>query len=372
MKRIISFIKKETVLSAAMIFAVISAFFVAPDAGYIGYIDFRTLAVLLSLMIVMAEFKELGVFDLLARKMLSHVSTVRSLTLILVMLCFFFSMLITNDVALITFIPFTITVLELADERKMLIPIAAMQTVAANLGSMLTPLGNPQNLYLYSCSGMNLGSFVLLMLPYAAASFFVLAAWCLFRRGGSRRCRLIALEHGTDINARRVMIYIALFVVCMLCVLRVLHYAAALIIVITVSLIADRRILLKVDYSLLLTFTAFFIFIGNMGRIGAFSSFLRSLISGREVATSVAASQIISNVPAALLLSGFTDNIGALIIGTNIGGLGTLIASMASLITFKYIARFDKSLRGRYILYFTVSNIALLVLLCGLYAYIKP
>lgn len=366
MKHIIKFIKEETVLCAALALAAISSFMVPPDAKWAGYIDFRTLSLLFCLMTIMAGLREIGVFEYLAQSMLSYAKSTKHLVLIPVMLCFFMSMVITNDVALITFVPFTFTVLEMAGEKEnTIIPVVAMQTTAANLGSMLTPVGNPQNLYLYGISGMGVGEFIMLMLPYTAVSLVIFAAWCLCRRGHktavpqSGRARV----KSTHLTA----VYLTLFVLSLLTVARVIPYPVTLAAVVVTVAACDRRTLTKVDYPLLFTFIGFFIFIGNIGRMEAFRAFLQNAIAGHEVITAFFASQIISNVPAALLLSGFTDKIGKLIIGTNIGGLGTLIASMASLISFKYIARWNKSLRGRYILYFTVVNVIFAAALLGMY-----
>lgn len=372
MKKIVSFIKHETVLSAALILALVSAFIVPPSSGYLNYIDFRTLAILFCLMSVMAGLQKIGVFSAAAQKIILKVKSAQSLVLILVMLCFFTSMFITNDVALITFVPFTFAALEMSGEKdRLLIPVTAMQTVAANLGSMLTPVGNPQNLYLYTQSGMSVTEFLLLMLPYTAASFLLILAWCVARRDGKRQLRVTFESTDTIENKRGAVIYLILFIICLLCVARVIPYSLVFVLVILSIAVFDRKTLLKIDYSLLLTFIGFFIFIGNMGQIDAFRRLLQNFISGREVVTSIAASQVISNVPAAILLSGFTERFDLLIIGTNLGGLGTLIASMASLISFKYIARENKSLRGKYILYFTAINIVFLAVLTAFYFIIK-
>ncbi|MCH5211881.1 MAG: citrate transporter [Oscillospiraceae bacterium] len=368
-KKIYSFIKNETVLSIAAILAVISSFFVKPDIDYLGYIDFRTLALLFCLMAVMAGLQKTGVFNVLAQCLLKRVHGIKGLTFILVMLCFFFSMLITNDVALITFVPFTFTVLNIVDKSvkdKLIIPVVVMQTIAANLGSMLTPIGNPQNLYLQGISGLGVGEFIALMLPYAAISFVMLSIWIFIRRdkGGIK----ISFTENVHIgDKKRIIVYLVAFIVCLLTVARVLDYKLTLLIVIALISAADYKIFAKVDYTLLLTFIAFFVFIGNMGRIPVFEEYLKSVIDGRECITGVLSSQLISNVPAALLLSGFTDKFKELIIGVNLGGLGTLIASMASLISFKLLGRENKSLRGKYLIYFTVSNIFFLAVLLAAY-----
>ena len=367
--KIIGFVKRETVLSIAAILAIVSAFFVIPDAEYIEYIDFRTLSLLFCLMAVMAGLQKTGVFSMLAEKMLRRVRGIKSLVFILVMLCFFFSMFITNDVALITFVPFTFTVLNMIGEgekKRLIIPAVVMQTIAANLGSMLTPIGNPQNLYLHGLSGLGMGEFVTLMLPYAAVSFLLLAVWIFFF-GGKKKVD-ISFTAETRLNEKmKIVIYIAAFIVCLLTVARVIDYRLTLIIVIALIAFSDYKIFADVDYTLLLTFVAFFVFVGNMGRVPAFKEFLQGVVVGGECITGVLSSQVISNVPAALLLSGFTDNLKPLIVGVNIGGLGTLIASMASLISFKLLGRENKALRGKYMIYFTISNIIFLVALLATY-----
>jgi len=389
MKKIIQFIKSEIVLTVAVVLAVLSMFFVHPDGEYLDYIDFRTLSILFCLMAVMAGFQEIGLFRLIAENLLKKVSGIFGLVYILVMLCFFFSMLITNDVALITFIPFTFIVLQLLEDdlqKRLIIPVVVMQTIAANLGSMLTPIGNPQNLYLYGKSGYTFADFILLMLPYAAVSFLLLTVYCAslgdrgketgaarhfpMRRGALPRDKgkistsiSVSFVAETSLAGKKKAIvrYTMLFIISLLAVVRMLPYPAALIAVVIVLLVFDRHLFVRIDYALLFTFVGFFVFIGNMGRIPVFKDFLASIIEGNEVLTSVVASQVISNVPAALLLSGFTDNIRDLIIGTNMGGLGTLIASMASLISYKQIS--DK---GSYMGTFTLWNIIFLALLWGL------
>lgn len=368
------FFRQETVLCVAAVLAVCSAFVVHPDAQYIDYIDFRTLAILFSLMTVMAGLRRQSVFDRLGRTLLAHSSGTLQLVLVLVGLCFFGSMFITNDVSLLTFVPFTFAVLVRLDDdsRKALaLPIVCMQTVAANLGSMLTPIGNPQNLYLFSKSGISLSEFLALMLPYTliSAVLLFLWAWLVCRR----RCSLVTAalsseEKVTAPNTKIVVMYVLLFVFCLLTVARIVPYPVAFATVLACVLAADRKTLSNVDYSLLLTFVAFFVFIGNLGRVPAFSSWLGSVIAGREVPVAVLASQVTSNVPAALLLSGFTTNIKALIIGTNLGGLGTLIASMASLISYRQITRELPQEKGSYFAMFTASNLFFLAVLMGLWA----
>lgn len=398
MRKLIDFWKKETVLCVALILAAVSSFVVLPDAQYLTYIDFRTLAILFCLMSVMAGLQKLGIFRWIAERLLVRVKNISQLILILVMLCFFFSMLITNDVALITFVPFTFTVLKLLggeQKKKLTIPVVVMQTIAANLGSMLTPIGNPQNLYLYGKAGLAVGEFVMLMLPYTLLALGMLLVWCFGfkvaakrkfvtegrenqesqrqqqkeRKSDNQAALQITFTELTTLKGREktLAVYLGLFVMCLLVVARVVPYIAALIVVFCVVFIMDKKVLLQVDYALLLTFAGFFIYIGNMGRIPAFSSLLQSVVEGNEVLTAVVASQAISNVPAALLLSGFTANYQGLIVGTNLGGLGTLIASMASLISYKFVAREESNRKGEYFLYFTAANICFLAALVILY-----
>lgn len=375
MKKVIGFMKREAVLCAALLLAAVSACVIPPDQEYAEYIDLRTLAILFGLMSVMAGLQKIGVFRRIACGLLKRVGSPVSLVMVLLLLCFFSAMLITNDVALITFVPFTFTLLEMLGEeqrRRLVLPMVAMQTIAANLGSMLTPVGNPQNLYLYGASAMSIGSFVLLMLPYAAASLLLLLIWGLIL-GKSCKGRWnngmekIEGQETTDFRSKSVLVplivYLVLFLLCLLAVARMIPWQAVPVMVFLAVLPMDRKILAKVDYSLLLTFVGFFIFVGNVGRIPAFRFFLQEAVAGREVYAAIAASQVISNVPAALLLSGFTNAYEQLLIGVNLGGLGTLIASMASLISYKYVAKEESSRKGAYILIFTVSNLCFLAAL---------
>lgn len=368
MTKLKEFIKSEIVLIISFILALISAFIVTPNADYIGYIDFRTLALLLCLMAVMAGLGGLGVFRFLASKLLRLATTSRSLTIWLCLLCFFSSMVITNDVALITFVPFTIVALKLSGCEKLLIPLVVLETVAANLGSMLTPVGNPQNLYLFSAFNMTVGDFFMTVLPYAALSLILLIVSAFFIR--KEKISVAANEKTDKINGKFCGIYAALFALSILTVFRVIPYEITLAVTVAAILLFDRKTLAKADYSLLLTFVFLFIFIGNLKNIPSVSDFLGKTVSGNEVAVGIAASQIFSNVPAAILLSGFTDNIKSLLIGVNLGGLGTLIASMASLISFKLIAK-EKVSSGRYLLVFTAVNIVFLAFNVALWLIIR-
>ena len=380
-RKLYAFFQKETVLSISVILAVFSMFWIKPDRTYISYIDFRTLSLLFCLMTIVAGLKEIGVFDFLAEKMLSKANGTKAIVVLLVLLCFFFSMIITNDVALITFVPLAL-IHKLPEEltQYWLLKVVAMQTVAANLGSMLTPIGNPQNLYLYAQADMSAFALVRLMLPYSVVSLILLLIWIQIAASKSPQTSSgnnaslpfssISENHRENVQktaAKReteyLVVYLLLFAACLLTVAHILDFRISLLLVVLYVIVRNRTLLGKVDYSLLATFTALFIFIGNLGRIPQFSHFLSNIMTGRETITAILASQVMSNVPAAILLSGFTRNYTALIIGTNIGGLGTLIASMASLISFKYIAKENPHLRGKYFVLFTISNIVFLVIL---------
>lgn len=376
-RKLSEFLKRETVLTVAILLTIVSAVMIPPDREYAGYIDFRTLSILFCLMTVMAGLQKLGVFRNIAKTLLRHTQNTIQLAEVLVLLCFIFSMIITNDVSLITFVPFTFIVLRLTGEeavKKLAVPVIVLQTIAANLGSMLTPIGNPQNLYLYSISGAGLGEFVGWMAPYTLVSGVLLLLVVFVLSAGKRR---IALETGSFLQAsgasgrKKNGIYLALFALSLLSVARVLPWELMLAVVLIVLIFTDRAVFLQVDYCLLFTFISFFIFIGNMGNIEAVRSVLQSLVAGRELAVGIGASQIISNVPATLLLADFTQDIKNLTIGVNLGGLGTLIASMASLISYKIYAHNYNKTKGRYLLWFTIANVLFLAVLVLIYVFIS-
>lgn len=367
MKRVVSFIKKETVLLAAWVLALISAFFVTPSRAYLGYIDFRSLGILWSLMVIMQGLKQNGVFSFAGTRLLAKTRKVWQLSAVLIFLCFFCSMFITNDVALITFVPFAVMMLQSCKKEELMIPVIVLQTVAANLGSMLTPIGNPQNLYLFGVSQMGVGEFVRFMLPYTILSGVLLIVCICFLKGKSDPVDAAISEKELLTNERgrveKACVYTGLFVLSLFVVGRVLDYRYMVAIVFVVVFFMEKKTIFHVDYSLLLTFVGFFIFTGNMGKIQTVSNLLQQVIQGREVVLGVLISQCISNVPATLLLSGFTEEYKKLLLGVNIGGLGTLIASMASLISYKIFANTCNKEKGRYFIHFTMINIVFLIVL---------
>lgn len=358
--KLIAFFKKETILCVAGLLAVLSMIWIPPDREYMGYINWQVLVLLFCLMSVMGGLQTLGIFKAIANVLLHWANGLKQLTLLLVLLCFFFAMVVTNDVALITFVPFTILLLQMADLKGEMIPILVLQTIAANLGSMLTPIGNPQNLYLYTVSGMSPADFVLTMLPLTLLSLFLLVLCCMLTKDVPLSGQMLPPMRGEAFSIREKVTLSALlmlFAACLMTVFHVMPYWTVLGISLVWFVFFERDVLGKVDYSLLITFIFFFVFIGNMGRIPAMRDAIASILAGREMMVSFLCSQIISNVPAAVLLSGFTDHWRELLFGVNIGGLGTLIASMASLISYKFFVQAEEKAKGKYMKHFTIMNI---------------
>lgn len=365
MKLLKMIFKNETVFCISFLLAVLSAFVVHPDRMYLSYPDYRTIALLFCLMIIVGGFQSLGIFGMLGQFLLRGAGSVRGLSAVMVMLCFFSSMVITNDVALITFVPFTLIVFRMSGRVERVLKLVVLETIAANLGSMATPIGNPQNLYLYSIADFTAGEFVRAVLPYAGLAFVMLMTAVLIERDEPLLDVDVREENEAQKRQifREMLPFLILLVLCLLVVFRVLPYQPVLICVMCVVLVVNRKLYLSVDYFLLLTFLCFFIFIGNMKRIPEISSFLISVVEGRELLMGIFTSQIISNVPAAILLSGFSSDLSALLTGVNVGGLGTLIASLASLISFKFFTKEYPDKKGAYMLRFTIWNAIFLAVL---------
>ena len=322
-------------------------------------------------MVIIQGLKENSVFEKTGQMLLSKAKKGWQLAAVLIFMCFFGSMLITNDVALITFVPFAMLILKNCKREDLMIPVVVLQTIAANLGSMSTPIGNPQNLYLYGTTGMSLMDFVGCMIPYTLVAAVLLVMSIALLPAKNKEIAVssefsVLKEFGSKIQ---ITIYLVLFVVALLSVLRVLPWYVMAAIVLVVVLGMDFKILLRADYMLLLTFIGFFIFTGNMARIDAVKDMLQTLTAGREFIVAVVASQFVSNVPATLMLSGFTQDFRELLIGVNAGGLGTLIASMASLISFKFYTKEYKDKQVAYILFFTVVNVIYLAIFIALHKF---
>lgn len=362
----------DPVLCVAFVLAIISAFIIKPGREYISYIDFRALGILWGLMVVIQGLKENSVFEKIATVLLGKVKSGRQLAATLVFLCFFSSMFITNDVALITFVPFALMMLSSCKREDLTVWVVILQTVAANLGSMLTPLGNPQNLYLYGYSNMGLASFILVTLPYTILAFVLITLGIFLLPRGKEA---IALDDNVGTVGKfgsgiQIIIYAVLFATALMTVLGYIPWFVSVPIIFIVVLGMDFKILFRADYILLLTFIGFFVFTGNLGRIDRISEVLRSVVGGKEFFASIAASQVISNVPATFLLVGFASDIKEIIAGVNVGGLGTLIASMASLISYKSFANEYSDKKGAYLLKFTAVNVILLLCMIVLHGII--
>ena len=365
MKRVKKFFQAEPVFCVSLLLAALSALAVCPDRGYLAYPDYRTIALLFCLMIIVAGAQALGLFSRLGQSLLKGASGTRTLSAVMVLLCFFSSMVITNDVALITFVPFTLLVFRMGGRMDRVLKLVVLETIAANLGSMATPIGNPQNLYLYSVSGLTMGEFAWAVLPYAGAALVLLLAVVLAEKDEPLQTAPASesLERLDGKTLGRAALLALLLLLCLLVVFRVLPYQPVLVCVAVAVLLVDRKLYRSVDYFLLLTFLCFFIFIGNVKRIPEVSALLTQVVQGHELLAGILVSQVISNVPAAILLSGFSSDFSALLTGVDLGGLGTLIASLASLISFKFFARECPEQKGRFLKVFTLWNLLFLAVL---------
>lgn len=363
LKKTLEFLKSRVVLCVSLAAAVLSMFIIPPDREYAGYIDYSVLMLLFCLMGVVAGLRSAGIFEKMTSAMLHFASNKRVLAFILMNICFFSSMLITNDVALITFVPLSIMLF--SDSRSRILTII-IQTAAANLGSMLTPVGNPQNLYLYTEYDLSIGFFIKTLLPVGIVSYILLSICCLMIKNDNIELKKVS---ETPFHFKKFIILSALFAICLLTVLRLIPNIACLLIV-CIGLLTEPRLFTKIDYGLLLTFVCFFVFVGNIGRIDAVRDFLSGIMEGRELLVSALSSQVISNVPAAVMLSAFTENAGELLRGVNIGGLGTPVASLASLISYQIYAKSDGSEKGRYMGLFLLVNVALLIILILLASFV--
>lgn len=356
-----NFVKKEVVFFISFLCAIATMFLVPPDKEYIHYIDFRVLSLLFCLMAVVAAFKSIGVFSVLTSKLLSKIKNGRVLSLCLIALPFFTSMLVTNDVALIVFVPFTAALLTELGFHKNIVAVLVFQTVAANLGSMATPVGNPQNLYLYSAYNLSAGEFFSAVLPLTAVSLVCLFASSLILL--PKELPLCDIKEEKIENGKKLALFVLMFVLCLLTVFRIVPFEITTVVVMLIFVITDRKIFKEIDFMLLLTFVCFFVISENLGRVEEVREFLQSLLSENTLLTAVGASQVISNVPSAVLLSSFTEDWKSLLQGVNIGGLGTPVASLASLITLKLYMKTKNAKPGKFLIVFTLVNIIGLVVL---------
>lgn len=359
--RAMGFVRGNAVLVVSFVLAVASMLLVPPSADYLDYIDVRMLCILFCFMAVVAGMRECHLFGAMAGRLLAGERSYRLLCLILVLLPFGCSMFITNDVALITFVPFTILVLGMAGREDGILPVIVLQTLAANLGSMLLPFGNPQNLFIHSRYDLGFSDVVLTLAPYVVIGGIVLCLMCL--RFDSKPVH-VAISRDRDVRSRGLLaLMFVLFALCILTVLRLIPWQAVLIMTVICVAVARPGILRRVDYGLLLTFVFLFIFTGNIAHVDAVESALEGLMSWGPMLSSFLVSQAISNVPAATLLSGFTDSWQGLLIGTDVGGFGTPIASMASMISLGLYSKTENADTRRYLLVFTAANIVMIAVL---------
>lgn len=356
----IEIIKKEFVLIIASLLAIITSFISTPK---LEYIDFKVIILLFNLMIIIAAFKELKVLDYIATSILKKCTSYKKLCITLVTITFLSSMIVTNDVALITFVPLTIIIAKKSNISSLNIII--FQTLAANLGSSFTPMGNPQNLYIYSVFNISTLNFFKITFPLVLISFILILFLIKFEKNNTLSINLnnIVLE-----NKKSILLYSILFILVLLSVFRVLDYKIIFVITVALILLLNRKLFLKVDYSLLLTFVAFFIFIGNISSLDYVVDFMYTALSTKSNTffSSILCSQVISNVPSTMLLSNFTPYYQDLLLGVNVGGLGTLIASLASVISYKIYVK-ENSLNGSlYIKKFTLYNLIALIIIIPL------
>lgn len=355
--KLLNFFKANTVLSIAAVLAVLTSCIVPPDRAYLGYLDLKTLTCLFLTLAVICALRNIKFFSIIAHRIVMLTGNLRMLTLALVYITFIGSMLIANDMALITFLPLGFFALSATKNQKYMAYVFILQNISANLGGMLTPFGNPQNLYLYSSFEIPTGEFMSIMFPPFALAIAMLTAACFLLKREP-----LELEDKTllSLEPKRVALYLALFAYSILIVFRVVPYWTGLVLIPAVLFFADRKAIAQVDWALLLTFTFFFIFSGNMARIPAVSKLLSGLLTRSTLLVSEASCQVISNVPSAILLSRFTDNYRELLLGVNIGGTGTLISSLASLITFIHFRAMYPGHTKQYFGLFTLMNLVFL------------
>ena len=359
LEKIGKFLKKNAVLCIAVCLAVVTAFIIPPDKAYLDYFDFKTLTCLFCTLAVVCALRNIRFFTVLARKIVQLFKNTRACILALVYITFLGSMLIANDMALLTFLPLGYFVLSSTGKQKYMAFTFIMQNISANLGGMLTPFGNPQNLYLYTKFHIPTGAFVATMLPPFCISIALITLCCLC----VKKEPLSFESKEIKLPVLRTVIYGILFALSIIIVFRVIPYQVGLIVIPIVLLFMDRKALANVDYGLLLTFVAFFIFAGNMARISAVEKLFASLMQKSPLLVATLSCQVISNVPSAILLSQFTSDFAPLLVGVNIGGVGTLISSLASLITFREYTSKNPHSAGKYILLFSAFNFAFLGIL---------
>ena len=358
-----AFVKKNAVMCIALLAAIVTSFIVPPDAQYLDYFDLKTLTCLFCVLAVVCALKNIRFFYVLAHKVVELFKNARMSVLALVYITFIGSMLIANDMALLTFLPLGYIVLSETGKQKYMAFTFIMQNIAANLGGMLTPFGNPQNLYLYTKFNIPTGEFMsIMLLPFAVSIALITLCCFIFVKPEP----LSVSDEKIRLSVPRTALYLVLFALSIVIVFRVIPYWIGLIVIPAVLIFADRDALAKVDYPLLFTFVFFFVFAGDMARIGVIRELFSMLLEKSTLLFSVISCQFISNVPTSILLSQFTDNYADLLVGVNIGGVGTLISSLASLITFREYVKHNPGKALYYIGVFSLFNFAFLAVLTAI------
>ena len=358
--KFLSFASKNIVLVIAATLALMSCFIVKPDSKYIEYFDIKTLTCLFCTLAVICALKNIRFFTITAKKIVSLTGNTRTLSLALVYITFIGSMFLANDMALLTFLPLGYISLSATGKEKYMAPIFILQNIAANLGGMLTPFGNPQNLYIYTKFNIHTLEFMGIMALPFVLSIVLFTAGCFFI---PKEELTLKNDEKEKVDTKKTIFYLILFAMTILMVFRVIPYYVCLPIIFIAIFISDKKALTKVDYPLLLTFVSFFLLAGNVSRIEIVNQFFSSLLEKNTLLTSIFSCQIISNVPSAILLSEFTTNYRELLLGVNIGGVGTLISSLASLITFREYTSHVKGKTLQYLGLFTALNFAFLIIL---------
>ena len=357
---ITQFCKKNIVMLIALLAATTTSIIITPDKQYLEYFDFKTLTCLFCVLAVVCALKNIRFFYMLAHKIVRVFKTARASVLALVYVTFIGSMLIANDMALLTFLPLGFLVLTTTGKEKYMAFTFIMQNIAANLGGMLTPFGNPQNLYLYTKFTIPTGEFMGIMaLPFLLSIILITVCCLIFVKSEP----LELGEEKISLPPLKTAIYLSLFTLSIIIVFRVIPYQIGLVIIPLVLLFLDRKALVEVDYPLLLTFVFFFIFAGNMSRIEPVKNLFSSLLDKNTLIVSALSCQVISNVPSSILLSQFTTNYKDLLLGVNIGGVGTLISSLASLITLREFIKHNHGKTKSYVLQFSAFNFGFLIIL---------
>lgn len=363
--KILSFIKSNIVLIIAVILAITSCFFVPfniSNFGPNGFIDYDTLILLFSILLVIAGLKATNVFEIIANKIISIFKSRRTLILAIVFTTFFFDMIVANDMSLITLLPISYLALHMTGNDKYVMITFILQTIAANMGGMITPYGNPQNLYLYNFYQIPTLEFFKILIVYTLIIAVLLILVCLFIP--NQKLEVVIKSEG-KLNVKNAIIFGILFVIVILSIFRLIPRLICLGVVLLATLIFDIKRLLKVDYGLLFTFFAFFIFSGNLSNIPVIKDFIINLVNHNVLLCGILSCQLISNVPTAILLSKFTTNYADLLVSVNVGSLGILISSLASLITLKEYLKNNKGV-GKYIGVYTLVNTIFLIILIGL------